>query len=191
MSKSKISNNGRVFVISGPAGAGKTTLVTMLVNEFPEKCAESISCTTRAPRGDEKHREHYHFVDRKEFEAQREKGLFIEWAEVFGELYGTLKSEVKGICDSGKDAFLVIDVQGAQQLMSSIEATFIFIAPPSMDELKRRMLLREADSDEEIKKRLSFAKEELEKSKLFDYTLCNDDLDAAYAEFKNFVMRNP
>ena len=184
MNKPKTLSKGKVFVISGPAGAGKTTLVNLLEKDFPDKVAESISCTTRKPRDIEEHTKHYHFLSKDEFIKLRDEDAFLEWAEVFGELYGTLKSEVDEICNSGRHAFLVIDVQGAEQLMGKIDANFIFISPPSMEELRRRLESRHTESPDDMELRLSWAKEELAKSGDFDYTVCNNDLNTAYEELK-------
>ena len=179
-----------VTIIGGYLGAGKTTLVNRLEKEHPDRVAESVSCTTRSPRGREEHTKHYHFLEREEFIKLRDEDAFLEWAEVFGELYGTLKKEVNAITDSGRHALLVIDVQGAEQLMDHTDANFIFISPPSVEELRRRLEGRHTESQEAMDLRLSWAKEELAKSGDFDYTICNDDLETAYSELKALVLSN-
>lgn len=178
-------SKGKLFVISAPSGSGKTTLAHMLVERHPSKIEQSISCTTRQKRDEEIHGRHYHFVDRDEFEQKRSQNAFLEWAELYGNLYGTLKSEIKRITDSGKHALLVIDTQGAEQLMKSADATFIFIEPPSMQELESRLTKRGA---EKLSERLCLAKKELEKAKLYDYRICNDELESACQELEKIIL---
>src|SRR5262245_45274444 len=137
---------GLLFLISAPAGTGKSTLVHQLLAEFPETIEESCSCTTRPPRPGEIKEKDYDFLSLQEFEHKIAKEEFLEYAKVFGNYYGTLKSEVRRIQDKGKHAILVIDTQGVVQLKGKVEATSIFIAPPSMEALKERLFKRRTES---------------------------------------------
>ncbi len=172
--------NGIVFVLSAPAGTGKTTLVRMLTEEFPS-VVESISYTTRKMRPNEIEGRDYHFIGRSEFEKRVRQGDFLEHAEVFGELYGTSKSAVEFQQQAGKHVVLVIDTQGAMQLMGRMDGVFIFLSPPDIQELKRRLSKRKSESPDKIEERLSWAKKEMETSDRYDYQIINDDLETAYA----------
>lgn len=175
---------GLCLVISAPSGAGKSTLVERLRAEFPH-FAYSISCTTRAPRGTEKDGVDYHFLTREEFLARRDAGSFAEWAEVHGNLYGTPKAPVEEHLASGRDVLFDIDVQGALQVKEVFpQGLFVFIQPPSRQELERRLRGRGTDSDEAIAKRLGNALGELRLSGKFDYLIVNDDLDTAADELR-------
>lgn len=179
---------GRVFVLSAPAGTGKTTLVRMLREEFPVIC-ESISCTTRAPRGGEKQGEDYHFLTEKEFKERIEKNDFLEYAEVFGFYYGTSRAFVLKQQEEGKHVFLVIDTQGAMQLRErNFEATYIFVTPPSIEELKARLVKRKTESEESMKRRLAWAECELKLTRHYDYLIVNDNLEIAYDILRSIVI---
>ncbi len=170
---------GKVFVVSAPAGTGKTTLTQMLVKEFP--CVvQSLSSTTRLPREDEENGVHYNFMDRHDFERKIEEGEFLEYAEIYGNYYGTSKRWIETRLEEGKHVVLVIDTQGAMQLKGKYPATFIFVLPPSLEELRRRLLERRTESDAVIEKRLSWAQKEIELSILYDYRFVNQDLSIAY-----------
>lgn len=174
---------GLAFVISAPAGTGKTTLVRMLMKECP--CVtESVSFTTRKPRPNEIEGRDYFFVSRSEFEQKIEEGEFLEYAEVFGQFYGTSKQMVLEQQAQGKHVVLVIDTQGALQLMGQIEAVFIFICPPSLEELKKRLTGRKSESPEMIGMRLSWAQKEISLADRYDYQIVNDDLETAYEVLK-------
>ena len=178
---------GLVVVISAPAGTGKTTLVRMLCKEFP--CvAESISYTTRAIRKNEVAGDHYYFISEKEFEAKIQQGEFLEHAKVFNHYYGTSRLQVEAKQKEGKHVVLVIDTQGALQLMGSYFATFIFIKPPSIDELRRRLQSRRADTIEAIEERLSWAATEMSLSDRYDYTIVNQNLDVAYSVLRSILI---
>jgi len=175
---------GLCLVISAPSGAGKSTLVERLRAEFPH-FAYSISCTTRAPRGEEKNGVDYHFLTREEFTARREAGYFAEWAEVHGNLYGTPKAPVEEHLAGGRDVLFDIDVQGALQVKSVFpQGLFVFIMPPSREELERRLRGRGTDSDEAIARRLGNALGELRQAGQFDYLIVNGDLDTAADELR-------
>jgi guanylate kinase len=178
---------GLIFVISAPAGTGKTTLAHMISEEFP--CVvKSISCTTRSPREGEVEGKDYHFISKQEFEAKIQAGDFLEYANVFGNFYGTSKSYVTGEQKKGKHVMLVIDTQGALQLKGKIPATFIFISPPSLEVLKGRLIKRRSESPEMIAKRLSWAEQEMAKIGSYDYHIVNDNLDIAYAALRSILI---
>lgn len=178
---------GLVFIISAPAGAGKTTLVEMLLSEYPSEMKRSISCTTRTPRGSEKDGIDYFFINDEEFKKKIKEGAFLEYAKVFNHYYGTLKETVFTFQNEGKHVFLVIDTQGALQLKKDLKAVFVFITPPDIDTLRRRMHHRHTETEDVINLRISYAKEEIEKAKYYDYIIMNDDLKKAYNELKTLV----
>lgn len=179
---------GQFFIISAPAGAGKTTLVHMLKAAFPGQVTQSISCTTRKPRKGEIDGRDYVFLTKEAFEERVERGDFLEHATVFGDDYGTLKEMVTHQQASGKDVILVIDTQGALKLKKKVRATYIFISPPTMEILEERLKNRKTESPEALKKRLKWAKYEMEQAKFYDYTIVNDDLDTAYEALKSIVI---
>lgn len=174
---------GLLFIVSSPSGGGKTTIIkrTMeLLQERDLRCHFSVSHTTRGRRPSEREGRDYHFVDRETFMAMVDRGEFLEWAEYAGNLYGTSRKEVLGRLEAGIDVFLDIDVQGAQQVKTSIpDAVKVFIYPPSYEELRRRLVERRQDSPEAIEKRLRWAARELRFVGEFDYAIINDRLDMA------------
>lgn len=179
-----MKRHGIALVISAPSGAGKTTLITRLREEFPH-FGYSISCTTREPRAGERDGKDYHFWTRARFEAQRDAGYFAEWAEVHGNLYGTPLDPLRRMLEQGQDVLFDIDVQGARQMKASLrEAVFIFILPPSMAELEKRLHGRGLDSEETIARRLCNACTELREAPWYDYLVVNDDVEAAYARLR-------
>ena len=164
---------GNLFVVSAPSGGGKTSLVRALLAE-DAKVALSISFTTRAPRPGEKNGREYHFVDADVFEAMLERGEFLECAEVHGNRYGTSQKWIEETLQSGKDVLLEIDWQGAQQVRRLYAgAIMVFILPPSMVELERRLRARAQDSDAVIRRRLENAVEEISHALEFDYVIIN------------------
>ncbi len=173
-------NRGNLFVISAPSGAGKTTILRELFARV-SNLAFSVSHTTRPPRAGEKNGRDYHFVSREEFMAMREQGAFLEWAEVHGNLYGTSRKAVEEELGKGIDIFLDIDVQGARQIraMTGSKAIFLFIAPPSWQELEKRLRGRGTDQEETIRLRLNNARKEMEDAALYDYLVINDRLEEA------------
>ena len=178
---------GLLVVVSAPSGTGKTTLCHMLLKEF-ENMEFSVSYTTRPPRKGEVNGKDYFFVSKEEFERMVEEGDFLEWANVYGNLYGTSKSQVLRALNEGKDILLDIDVQGALQVKKNLpEAVLIFIMPPSFDELERRLRHRGTDSEEVIKRRLETAKEEIKKAVYYDYIVVNDVLEVAFDKLKSIV----
>jgi len=178
---------GLVFVISAPAGTGKTTLARMLCEEF--SCvAESVSCTTRLLRMGEVEGKHYHFLTKEAFEAKIRSGDFLEYAEVFGHYYGTSKDFVLQQQEKGKHVILVIDTQGAMQLKGKFPAVFIFISPPSLEELKIRLIKRKTESSEIMEQRLSWAKQEVLMADKYDYHIVNDNLVIAYDVLRSILI---
>ncbi len=179
---------GLLIVISAPSGTGKTTLTHMLLKEFPDM-EFSVSYTTRKPRPGEVNGKDYFFVDRETFEKMVEEGDFLEWAEVYGNLYGTSKSQVLKALNEGKDILLDIDTQGALQVKKNFpEAVLIFILPPSFKELERRLRSRGTDDEETIEKRLRIARKEVERAPLYDYIVVNDVLENAYEKLRSIVI---
>jgi guanylate kinase len=178
---------GLAFVISGPSAAGKTTLVGMLSDEFD--CVEkSISFTTRAPRSSETPGVDYNFISASEFEEKIQNGDFLEYAKVFDRYYGTSKSFVESQKKKGKHVILVIDTQGAIQLMGSYDATFIFISPPSIEELPKRMHCRKSETKATLEHRLSWAEKEMALSSCYDYCIVNQDLHIAYQVLRSILI---
>jgi len=178
---------GLLIVISAPSGTGKTTLVHMLLKEFPD-LEFSVSYTTRPPRPGEVDGKDYHFVDRKTFERMIEEGDFLEWAEVYGNLYGTSRTQVLRALNEGRDVILDIDTQGALQVKKNFpEAVLIFILPPSLKELERRLRSRGTDDEETIERRLKIAKEEIRRAPLYDYIVVNDVLEVAYENLRSII----
>ncbi len=183
---------GILFIISAPSGSGKSTLVSQL-RTLVEGLDFSISYTTRAPRGSEEDGREYHFTTRKEFERMIAAGDFLEWAEVFGNYYGTAVSALQHAKDVGKDLLLDIDVQGAAQVMRKLpEAVSIFILPPSPQVLEMRLRSRsEAEhvtSEDDLQKRLAEARNELKLMRDYKYALVNDVLDQAVIELRAIVL---
>jgi guanylate kinase len=176
-----------VFIISAPSGSGKSTLVSRLMARDP-RLRFSVSYTTRKPRGNEKPGESYIYVTRKEFEERRERGEFLEQAEVFGNYYGTNRNALELAEQEGKDLILDIDVQGARQLKESIpEAVTIFILAPSRDILEQRLRARSEDSEEVIQRRLRDAAEEIRNYTQYDYVLVNYQLEESVATLAAIV----
>lgn len=180
-------SKGLLFVVSAPAGTGKTTLVRMLRDEF--SCiTESISCTTRFPRAEEIPGKDYHFLTESEFEEKIKTGDFLEYAKVFDNYYGTSREYVKQSLAKGKHVILVIDTQGAMQLKGKIAATSIFVSPPSLQELRERLFKRKSESLEHIEQRLSWAKQEMAMALHYDYNIVNENLAVAYEVLRAIII---
>jgi guanylate kinase len=166
-----------VFIISAPSGSGKSTLVGRLLAMDP-RILFSVSYTTRKPRGHEVDGQSYHFIDREDFEERLARGEFMEWAEVFGNYYGTHRGILDQAIKEDKDLVLDIDVQGARQLRESVpEAVSIFILAPSRQILEKRLRRRSEDAEPVIRRRLFEAAEEIRNYDKYDYVLVNDDLE--------------
>ena len=170
---------GTLFIVTAPSGAGKTTLVSGLLDRDP-LVSLSVSYTTRAARAGEESGRHYHFVDVATFRALRDKGEFLEWAEVHSNYYGTSKVWLEEQMRSGKDILLEIDWQGAQQVRKVFpKAVGVFILPPSVEELERRLRGRGTDSEDVISRRVLGARGEMRHVAEFDYVIINENLPAA------------
>lgn len=178
---------GSLFIVSAPSGVGKTTLVRRLVADDPG-VELSTSFTTRSPRAGEQNGREYHFVDKNEFLAMRARGEFLEHAEVFGNLYGTSRLWLEQRMAAGVDIMLEIDWQGAAQVSKHFpDASRIFVLPPSLAELERRLRGRGTDSDEVIERRLSAALDEMRHVGDFDFVIINNNLDVAVDDLKAAV----
>ncbi len=178
----------KVIVISGPSGVGKTTIYKKLLEEFKDKIEFSISATTRKPRENEKDGVDYYFITKEEFEKKIANNEFIEWANVYGNYYGTLKSEIDRILKN-KHCLLDIDVQGGLNVKKIFDNSYlIFIKPPSIETLKERLINRHLDNQKEIEKRLAFAEEEISKSVFYDFVIINDNLQDCYNTIKEKIQ---
>jgi guanylate kinase len=178
---------GKVFVITGPSGVGKGTLIRTLLERMPE-LELAVSATTRLPRPGEEPGVHYHFLDDAEFDRRVVEGDFLEHAEYSGRRYGTLRSELEKRTADGASVVLEIEVQGARQVASAMpEAVRIFIAPPSEETLRERLIGRDTDDREQIERRLLVAKSELAAVDEFPHVVLNDDLEQATAELEAIV----
>lgn len=177
-----------LFIVSAPSGSGKTTLCSKVIDSL-NGLSRSISMTTRPPRSGERDGVDYIFIEKEEFLRRKKKGEFIEWAEVFGEYYGTPKKYVKHILAKGQDVLLSIDVQGAMKIKrQKLRAVYIFIMPPSMVMLKERLAGRSSDSKKEIRKRLKVARKELSYLPRYDYAVVNDVLQSALENLRSIII---
>lgn len=183
-----MSNNrqGKLYVISGPSGTGKGTICHELLKDMYNDF--SVSMTTRAPREGEVEGKHYFFVSKEEFQENIDKGNFLEYANVYGNMYGTPKDAVLKRLERGHNIILDIDVQGGLQVKSSMpEAILIFILPPSMEELRKRLVGRQTDAKDVIEKRLNEAIGEIKFIGEYDYYIVNDDLETAIKQAKGIL----
>jgi guanylate kinase len=186
------SASGKLIVISGPSGAGKTTLVKRLFEERPELVA-SVSATTRPPRPGERDGVDYHFLSPEEFEHRRKAGEFLECFEVFdrGTWYGTLAGEVTPSLEAGNSIVLEVDVQGAMAIARRYpQAITIFVHPGSPDELERRLRGRGTDSEDSIRRRLEAARRELAEAPRYRYQVINDDVEVAVRKILDIIRSN-
>ena len=175
-------NKGRLIVFSAPSGCGKGTMLEEILKD--ERFAVSVSATTRAPREGEKDGVNYHFLTREDFEQRIADGKFIEHAEYCQNLYGTLSSEVDGRLEKGLNVILEIEPQGAMKIREKRpDALFIFIVPPSIGELRRRLKKRGTETDEVIEERVSKAAWEISQAEKYDYIIVNDALEDAVSDF--------
>ncbi|MBN2644151.1 MAG: guanylate kinase [Desulfuromonadaceae bacterium] len=178
---------GILLVVSAPSGAGKTTLCRRLIDIFPD-LYHSVSFTTRPRREGEQDGVDYHFVDVAAFCQMIEQNAFVEWAQVHDNYYGTARQTLDEARQSGRDLLLEIDVQGAAQLKKQqVTGAYVFIAPPSLTELEKRLRLRNTDSDEVIRRRIANARGELEQAAWYDYLIVNDHLEEAALALQGIV----
>lgn len=181
------SNRGLLFVISAPSGTGKTTLVERLVQILPN-LRESKSYTSRPARAGERDGVDYHFLGRDEFERMVAANAFLEWADVFGNLYGTSAADVDHMLSDGQDVVLVIDVQGARQVRQrGADHTAVFVMPPSYQVLERRLRGRSADPEPAMRRRLETARAEVSSFREYDYVVVNDDLESTVVRLQEII----
>jgi len=175
-------NRGMLIVVSSPSGGGKGTLIDRVLQTVPG-VSYSVSYTTRAPRAGEQNGREYFFVTRPGFEQMTERGEFLEWANVYGHLYGTSSSQVERERNAGRDIILEIDVQGAESIRRLVsDAVTVFILPPSFELLRNRLISRGTDSAADLERRLQGAPAEVEQYKDFQYVILNDDINRASAQ---------
>ena len=183
-----MNKKGIALIVTAPSGAGKTTLIKKLLNEF-SNITFSISYTTRKPREGEVHGKDYFFVSKEEFKRLIDKGFFAEWAEVHGNYYGTPVSFVNETLEKGKDVLFDVDIKGALQLKKNLKDSIsVFILPPSKKVLEERLRKRGKDSEKDIVLRINRAKEELLVAYKFDFLILNDLLDRAYEELRSIYI---
>ena len=179
--------HGHLFVLSAPSGAGKSTLIDRAIREIP-RIWHSVSATTRAPRNYEKEGRHYFFLAREDFEKAIAEDHFLEWAKVHGEYYGTPSETVDARLAAGDDVIMDLDVQGALQVKRHRpEVVLIFIMPPSIEELRKRIEGRQSETEESIQRRLSIAEKEMSLRDRYDHIIVNDVIDVAYAELAEVI----
>jgi len=179
---------GSLFVVSGPSGVGKGTLCNLLLKRV-DNIFLSISVTSRPRRGKEKDGVDYYFTTSEDFEEKIKKNEFLEWAKVYNNYYGTPRLTVEEKLNEGYDVLLEIDVQGAMKVKQSMpEGIFIFILPPSLEELERRIIKRGTESEESIRLRMKKAREELKAAPFYDYVIVNDDLEIAARKLQSIVF---
>jgi guanylate kinase len=182
------SRRGRLFILSAPSGTGKTTLAEHLVERVPN-LRLSRSYTSRPERQGETDGVDYNFISRDRFEEMIARGEFLEWADVFGNLYGTLAADTERVLASGEDLMLVIDVQGARQVRSrGIAHRAVFVLPPSYETLERRLRGRSKDHEAAIRRRLEVASREIRCVRDYDYIIVNDDVASSVERLKHIVM---
>ncbi len=184
-----VARRGLMVVISSPSGAGKSTIARQLLNDPDMKLSLSISVTTRERRQSEINGVHYHFITTREFERLRDNDQLIEWAQVHGNFYGTLRQTAEEALADGQDMLFDIDWQGAEQLQQKMPADVvsIFILPPSMHELQNRLNRRAEDAADVIETRLQNARFEIQKWVNYDYIVINEDLERSYAGIKGII----
>jgi guanylate kinase len=189
--ESKLSSSqrgrGMLIVVSSPSGGGKGTLIDRVLQSVPG-VSYSVSFTTRPPRAGEQNGREYFFVDESKFREMIKRGQFLEWADVYGHLYGTSRKQVEHDRDAGRDIILEIDVQGAESVRGLVpDAVTIFILPPSFELLRKRLVTRATDSEADLARRLNGAPGEVEQYRHFQYVIVNDDIDRASAQLASVI----
>ncbi|GAB6169996.1 guanylate kinase [Clostridium carnis] len=180
-------NRGVLIVISGPSGAGKGTICKELLEKH-ENIYLSVSATTREPRSGEVHGVNYYFLKKEDFLRKVKENGFLEYAEVYGNCYGTPKANVEKMLDEGKDVILEIDIQGALKVKENFsEGVFIFILPPSMEELKQRIIKRGSETEESLMRRFKSAYKEINYVSKYNYAVVNDTLDVAVSKVESII----
>ncbi|MBB1360801.1 guanylate kinase [Shewanella sp. SR44-4] len=183
-----MSTRGNLFIVSAPSGAGKSSLISALLKDKPSDKQVSVSHTTRKPRPGEVDGQHYHFITVEQFKALITQNAFIEWAEVFGNFYGTSKLVIEQTLDKGIDVFLDIDWQGAEQVKKLMTTAIgVFILPPSKAELERRLTGRGQDSQQVIDSRMAQAVSEMSHYAQYEFIIVNDDFDNALADLSAII----
>lgn len=183
----KDNKKGILIVISGPSGAGKGTICKALLDKHDDLYL-SVSATTREPRTGEIHGVNYYFLTKEEFERKVAEDDFLEWAQVYGNYYGTPKSNVEEMLNAGKNVILEIDIQGALRIKeNSEEGVFIFILPPTMEELKKRIINRGSETQESLMRRFSSAYEEINYISKYNYGVINDTIENAVQKVENII----
>ncbi len=192
-SNAPASARGRLVVLSGASGSGKSTIVDLLLERYPEiPVRRSVSTTTRAPRTGEVPDVNYHFVDRDQFEAERDRGDFLEWAKVHDHFYATSIQRVDLLRDQGLSVILVIDVQGAMQVREKVpDACLIFVQAPGFEVLEQRLRERKTDDEATIQLRLSNARLEVAMADRYDQQITNDHLDRVVDQLASILNQNP
>lgn len=188
MSSEILPRRGLMLVISSPSGAGKTTLSRMLLDRHKDMCL-SVSATTRAPRPNEEDGIHYHFVDREEFQNKIDNREFLEWARVFDHYYGTPREAVVERLSAGFDVIFDVDWQGADAIHDQMphDVVSIFVLPPSMDALQKRLEARPGSDPEKVAHRMAGARNEIRHWRRYDYVIVNENIDTAYAELETIL----
>ncbi|XP_062524448.1 guanylate kinase isoform X1 [Bombyx mori] len=189
-----VQKGPRPLVLCGPSGSGKSTLLKRLLKEFPDKFGFSVSHTTRAPRAGEKNGVHYHFTNLNDMSTAIEKGEFIETAIFSGNIYGTRQKAVDDVRRTGKICVLDIEMEGVKQIKrTDLDPLLVFVMPPSIDELERRLRARNTEQEDSLKKRLETARREIkfgQEPGNFNIIILNDNLDKAYNELRDFITQN-
>lgn len=181
------NQKGCFIIVSGPSGAGKTRFINQSLKEFPV-FSNTVSFTTRVPRSGEKPGEFYYFISKKEFEEKKQNKELLEWALVHDEFYATSKAEVERLWKAGKAIIKDIDIQGFRSIKKIYSHCIgIFIFPPSLEELQKRLLKRESIPKEKLQLRLDTAVKEMAEASIYDYKIINDDFDVAWLEFKKVI----
>ncbi len=184
-------NRGRLIVISAPSGCGKTTIAKAILSKHPEMLF-SVSATTRPMRNGEVNGKDYYFLTKQEFENCIKDGGLVEWEEIYGNYYGTLKSEIHKALDNGRSMMFDVDVKGALSIRRNFpkDSVLVFIEPPGMEVLIERLKNRKTENEETLKRRLDRVPMELEQGSQFDFKVVNDDLDSAIAQVDEIIKKN-